>query len=281
MVQSLATRALNKDVLGHGSEEDARFLERVSHYIFDEALHGLDWPDLIAVIKFEQALIHNIGSGYGTILPIQTCVAVGGEAETAVPLAAAWLLYNLASDIFDDLQDQDGKERPWNAWEPARAMNVGLGLIAVANQCLARLPTMPDAHRDILNAWAQTFALAARGQSNVGERPSLETYFRQTIAKSGLIYATVARAGARLGTCDSSLIDAMYDYGYALGMVVQIVDDCRDLAPGEVASDLANGAFTLPVIYALSQKEANGFPELSALSTASGSLSSEDLIETT
>jgi geranylgeranyl pyrophosphate synthase len=186
-------------------------------------------------------------------------------------------LYNLASDIFDDLQDQDEKERPWNAWEPARAMNVGLGLIAVANQCLARLATTPDAHRDILDAWAHTFALAAQGQIIVRKRPSLETYFRQTITKSGLIYATVARTGARLGTNDSALLKAMYEYGYALGMVVQIIDDCRDLVPVHVASDLAKGTFTLPAIYALSQKEAERYPGLLTLFASSSSLSPDEI----
>lgn len=280
MVQSLCLDASNKNASGHVSEDATRFLAYVNCFIYDEVLSGLDWPDLLAVIEFEQALIKSAGSDYGAILPIRSCIAVGGEVTTAVPLAAAWLLYNLASDIFDDLQDQDGKERPWNAWEPARAMNVGLGLVAVANKCLARLQTTSDTHRDILDSWAQTFALAAQGQTIRPERPSMQTYFRQTVTKSGLIFATVARAGARLGTSDTTLLNAMYDYGYALGMVVQIVDDCRDLSSVQVASDLANGTFTLPAIYALSQNEAEEYPELSKRFALSSSLLPDEVEKT-
>lgn len=249
----------------------------IYQFICNKTLNRLDWPDLQAAIAHEIVFIQSAGSGCAATLPIWTCIAVDGAAETAVPLAAAWFLYNLASDIFDDLQDQDGKERLWNTWETAQAMNVGLGLIAIANQYLARLSTTPNAHCDILDAWARTFTLAAQGQNNVAKRPSLEDYFRQTITKSGFIYATIARAGARLVTSNSALLNAMYDYGYALGMVIQIVDDCRDISPALVASDLANGTFTLPAIYALSQKEAERYPELLTLFASSSALAPSEI----
>jgi hypothetical protein len=210
------------DDFGNISGEADRLFTAVSHFILDETLSVLDWPELIAVVKQEQAAIKGTISVYSPILPILTCAATNGEADTAVPLAAAWWLYNLASDLFDDLQDRDGKKRLWNDWGPAKAMNVGLGLIAAGNLCLTRVQASYDAHRDILASWARTFAQAAQGQIDSPERPSLETYFRQTIAKSGLIYATVARTGARLNTDEAPVLDAMYNYGYALGMVIQI-----------------------------------------------------------
>lgn len=249
----------------------------VCQFILDEALSVLEWPDLTAVVEQERAAIQGTSSVYSPILPILTCETTNGPAETAVPLAAAWWLHNLASDLFDDLQDRDGKKQLWNDWEPAKAMNVGLGLIAAGNICLTRVQASHNAHRDILDSWARTFAQAAQGQIDLPEQPSLEAYFRQTIAKSGLIYATVARAGARLNTDAAPVLDAMYNYGYALGMVIQIVDDCRDLLPSHAASDLAEGVYTLPVIQALSQKEAKEYPELATLIASSHRLSANEL----
>ncbi len=276
---SETTKRVNGKNSGKISDEAVRLFTAVCHFILDEALSRLEWPDLAAVVELERATTQGSDSIYGAILPILTCVATNGQAGTAVPLAAAWLLYDLASDLFDDMQDRDGKNQLWNDWEPARAMNVGLGLIAAGNICLTRVHASPDAHRDILDFWAHTFARAAQGQINSSEQPSLETYFRQTIAKSGLIYATVARAGARLNTDEAPVLDAMYDYGYALGMVIQLVDDCRDLLPSRAASDLTEGVHTLPVIQALSQKESKEYPELSTLLVSSRSCLSADELE--
>ncbi|MEW5985025.1 MAG: polyprenyl synthetase family protein [Chloroflexota bacterium] len=182
--------------------------------------------------------------------------------KQAIPLAAAWVCYNLASDIFDDLQDKDDKQRPWNQWKPGRAMQVGVGLIAVAQTCLAQLN--PAAQSDILDILGRTMALAALGQ-NIATRESLDEYFKHTLAKSGLVFAAVAYAGARSQTDEPSLLQAMYDFGLALGMLIQIRDDCRDLLPEQAASDLARATYTLPVLYGLSQQEHRLRPRLVTL----------------
>lgn len=239
-------------------------LEATYQFVFEQALAGLDWLDLAHVIRDRQLRSQKDYSAYSDTLPTWACLAAGGETMQAIPLAAAWVCYNMASDIFDDLQDKDGKQRPWNQWEPERAMQVGVGLIAVAQTCLAQLNEAPAAQSDILGILGRTMALAALGQ-NIATRASLDEYFKHTLAKSGLVFAAVVYAGARLQTNEPSLLQAMYDFGLALGMLIQIRDDCRDLLPEQAASDLARATYTLPVLYGLSQQEHRLRPRLVAL----------------
>ncbi|MCB0019082.1 MAG: hypothetical protein KDE09_14935, partial [Anaerolineales bacterium] len=108
-------------------------------FIYSQVLLNADWLDAVAVVESRQASFNGSYGIYSDILPILTGAAAGGDAHRAIPLAAAWVLYDLASEIFDDLQDRDGKDRIWNQWPPARAMSVGLGMVANGNFCLTRL----------------------------------------------------------------------------------------------------------------------------------------------
>lgn len=224
-------------------------------FIAEQALTEWGWPDVQAAVAARREAFAGDRPMYANVLPILTCMALGGEAETAVPLAAAWTLYDLASDIFDDLQDQDGKDWPWNHWAPHRTLNVGLGVLAAAQICLARLAARPDVQSDITLSWGQTFALAARGQAHSHAVCALEDYFRQMAAKSGLIYAAVARAGARLATGDDGALNQMHAFGLALGMLIQLKDDCRDLHAPDLVSDVSAGVYSLPLLYGLAQTD--------------------------
>lgn len=224
-------------------------------YIAEHGLAEWGWPDVQAAVVARQEVFMADRPMYANVLPILTCMALGGEAETAVPLAAAWTLYDLASDIFDDLHDQDGKDWPWNHWTPSRALNVGLGVLAAAQICLARLVARPDIRGDITLSWGQTFALAARGQAHSHSVCSSDDYFRHTVAKSGLVYAAVARAGARLATDNEHALDQMHAFGLALGMLIQLKDDCRDLDAPDLVSDVSAGVYSLPLLYGLAQTE--------------------------
>ncbi len=239
--------------------------EQTYAFVWAHAVTDLTWADLTTSVAARYEAYANTRAAYANVLPILTTLAVKGDAETAVPLAAAWALYDLASDVFDDIQDQDGKDWPWSQWSPSRAMNVGLGLVAAANGCLANLSIDKDVQSDIWFSWSRTFALAARSQATPVGIPSLTQYFSQVAAKSGLIYANVAYAGARLHAMDRDLLRQLYNYGLALGTLIQLKDDCRDLSVAHPGSDLAGGVYTLPVLYALSQTAHPAYLELTTM----------------
>ena len=56
----------------------------------------------------------------------------------------------------------------------------------------------------------------------------LERYWQATILKSGSIFQAGASAGAATATNRQDWIDALGDYGCALGVMLQVLDDCRD-----------------------------------------------------
>ena len=65
----------------------------------------------------------------------------------------------------------------------------------------------------------------------------------------------------------------------ALGMLVQLRDDCFDLAPVQLTGDLAMGQFTLPVLYGLSQREHSLHEQLEELASRKHGLSHQESAE--
>lgn len=211
------------------------------------------WPYLQEAVIWRQQALAQGCSPYNALLPALATCAVGGSTEEAVPLTAAWVLSNLASDLFDDLQEQDEKHHPWIQWPPDQVMMTGLGLLFAAQQSLASLNTTQETHRAILERWARTGLLAAQQQA--AERPhTTAAYFRQIAAKSGMIYATVTWSGARFAGAPSETVAALEEYGLAVGMLLQLRDDCWDFGV-ESVGDLQAGRVTLPLLHALSRTD--------------------------
>jgi geranylgeranyl pyrophosphate synthase len=249
-------------------------------YIYTYLLRDRDWPQLhCAISAYERRSEAGEMMAYFYTLPILSCMTVGGRVEQAMPLAAAWILYDLASDIFDDLQDQDKPDAPWQQWSADQAMLVGVGALFAAQLGIAFL-TVPDrARAEIQRAIADAGLQAARGQSLSVHSYSVSDYFQRTVANTGIVFATMAWAGARIHTEDSKHLSALYDYGLALGMLLQIWDDCMDLSPAAAVSDLARGNYTLPILYALAQTEHPCHGRLASLVHGQGLVTLEARVE--
>jgi len=99
-----------------------------------------------------------------------------------------------------------------------------------------------------------------RGEWKHGRFWSKSDYFRSIAGKAAAIIATGVWLGGRLATDDSQTLTALKEFGLALGMSIQISDDCLDLA-----EDLMNGTFTLPVIEGLALPEHPDYPALQRL----------------
>jgi geranylgeranyl pyrophosphate synthase len=62
-----------------------------------------------------------------------------------------------------------------------------------------------------------------------GSGDPLQEYWSAVIFKSGSIFMAGAAAGAAVGTDSTALVEAMADYGTALGVIRQVIDDCQDI----------------------------------------------------
>lgn len=208
-----------------------------------------------ALLEHRDSLVTGWGM-YAAILPQLCTHLVGGDLEDALPATAAWILNDLSSDIFDDVQDQDGKDRVWNQWQPHTAISVGLALLFAAQRCLIQLELPVNSMKEVIRKWAETGILAAKAQAtSTSDAQTVEGYFEQIIAKSGTIYSTVAWTGVHIGKGTVAERTAIEEFGLALGILIQLRDDCRDLNPQQVLGDLHRGVLTLPVLHGLQQKQ--------------------------
>lgn len=190
------------------------------------------------------------------LLPILCCEAAGGERSQAMPIAAAWLLLYMAAKMLDDVEDGE-LDALSQTLSLAQAVNVATGLIFASQLALTRLQKR-GVDSDLLLSLHEDFNRTAlrisAGQHAdlLEEVSSLEHCFRVIATKSGEPFALACRAGASLGTDDKTQIALYSEFGYNLGVLIQIDNDFNGVWNPENRSDLATGKRTLPVVYALS-----------------------------
>ncbi|MBX3060315.1 MAG: polyprenyl synthetase family protein [Anaerolineae bacterium] len=228
-------------------------------FLETEILPYLEWNELERSIQVWLERHKNYPQHQATdILPTLTCALVNGNYQTATPLSAHWLLYVLAARVFDDIQDGQGGDSPWNQRGLIQSLPIGLALLTAANVCFTFLDHIDQATAyDIQRTLGRTWSLAAKSQSfPPGKSLSLERYFETVIANTAIIFAAGAWSGARLATTNEDALQRVYDYGYNLGIMSAIVSDVNALkSEGGKKSDIAAGQFNLPVIYGMSLEQ--------------------------
>jgi heptaprenyl diphosphate synthase len=189
---------------------------------------------------------------------------VRAASEAAVTGGVAVELVHLGSLYHDDVIDEAGTRRgvpSVNArWSNIVAILSGDYLLARASALAASLGA------DVAALLADTIGELCRGQvlelQHLYDVARSEEDYQSTIeGKTASLFATACRIGGMVSEVDEPTLDALTRYGHHLGMCFQIVDDCLDLtATDEVlgkpaGQDLAEGIYTLPVIYALGSNE--------------------------
>jgi geranylgeranyl pyrophosphate synthase len=194
-----------------------------------------------------------------TDLPILCCQAAGGDIRRAVPVTVAWWLLHLAAQVLDDIEDGEPECAFWAALGAPQALNAATGLIFAAQCALSGLPRLgvpASLALALLDDFGQTILRMCAGQhADLAQKVtglSLEQYRAIMVAKSSDPFALACRAGAKLGTEDARLVACYAEFGYNLGVLVQISDDLLDLQEPSQWNDLATGQQTLPILYALS-----------------------------
>lgn len=211
------------------------YRDRVRAWIVSSA-HLEKWPEH----RDELLGFLNGQPDWAFSIPASACLAVGGSAEAAMPVTVAWLMLHHAAHLLDGIQDghftADQKE----------TINQALMLVFAAYDILAT--GQPKNMSRIIQEFAQAGLDSALGQQNgfdllegISPSEALERYWQATIQKSGSIFRAGAAAGAAAGTDHPAWIESLGDYGTALGVILQILDDCRDMVDptnGKVESSL-------------------------------------------
>lgn len=192
-------------------------------------------------------------------LPFLTCSLTGGRTEKVVAVATSWNLLHLAAHLFDDIADEGFITGPEGRLSPGEGVNLGTSFLFLAQIALDELPA---AGISLATAWElrqqlnQMVIHMCAGQhqdlatmSHPGSDQAL--YWQIAAAKTGSFFSWASKAGAWLGGSNGLESAACAQFGYNLGLLLQIMDDWYDLYTQECTSDLSQGKRTLPVLYAL------------------------------
>ncbi|AZA14451.1 polyprenyl synthetase family protein [Corynebacterium choanae] len=166
---------------------------------------------------------------------------------------------HLATLYHDDVMDEADKRRgviSANArWDNSIAILAGDYLLARASHVMAGLGTETVAH------FAETFGQLVTGQMREtvgpGEGDKIEHYMHVIHEKTGVLIGSAGYLGALHAGADQATTAALQKLGFAIGTIFQIVDDIIDIfsdtsQSGKIpGTDLREGIFTLPVLYAL------------------------------
>jgi hypothetical protein len=182
-------------------------------------------------------------------LPVISCLAGGGKSIDAIPVAATWVALDHASHLLDAVGDGDFQPDEFLS-SAAQALNFSTSLIFAAYHFLSYIRE-PESARRVMSVFSDAGFKATLGQhisfSQLETLPveqAIEQYWRMVILKSGSIFRMGTAGGAAAGTADKDLIDALGDYGTAIGVIMQMMDDCRDML------DISTGDYevSLPVL---------------------------------
>ncbi len=192
-------------------------------------------------------------SAYATGLPV--------DRNRLVSLAAVAELMHMATLIHDDVVDNTTtrRGRPTASALFGNGVTVLTGdyLLAKAMHLLAQ-----DGDLAIIRTVSQIAIAMSEGevlQMLYTGDPSIseKTYYDIIHKKTAVFIQGCCRTGALVADAPETLVDALSDYGYHIGLAFQIADDLLDYTGNPerlgkpVGSDLREGKFTLPIIIAL------------------------------
>lgn len=200
-----------------------------------------------------------ISSRSWILLPGLCCAAAGGEASWAEDVSAAWYVFYAAAHLMDKIEDIDYLDSSWEAISPGVLLNAASGLYFSASLTLSNLflnPVTALAAHAVEKIFFENFLVMSVGQHRdlVSGEPNLDQYWDIASEKSGAFFGLACHAGARLAVDNQNLISVFKQYGYHLGMLIQILDDLEDIFFMQEAPERINQVSlckSLAVVFAL------------------------------
>lgn len=182
------------------------------------------------------------------------------EAGVAVELVHLGSLYH--DDVIDEAATRRGAASVNHNWDNTIAILAGDFLLARASEVAA--PLGEEAVALIASTYAtlcegQVLELQLEGELSHGR----DEYYAVIGGKTASLIRTSARIGALTAGADRDSIEAISEWAWEMGLVFQMADDVLDLVADEAflgkpaGSDIGEGTYTLPVIYAIEGTDGN------------------------
>ncbi|HTO56164.1 MAG TPA: farnesyl diphosphate synthase [Pseudomonadales bacterium] len=206
------------------------------------------------------------------LLVCATATSLGADIASALAPACAIELIHAYSLVHDDLPAMDdddlrrGRPTVHVAFGEATAILAGDALQALAFDVLANEPTLPhDARLEMLrvlaraSGWRGMVGGQALDMDATGTALSLEGLERMHRGKTGALLTASVELGAIAAGADASTRAALRDFGDAIGLAFQIVDDLLDVTQTtehigkRAGADAAIGKNTFPGLLGIEQ----------------------------
>lgn len=188
--------------------------------------------------------------------------------------AEALEVFHTFTLIHDDIMDRSplrrGRETVWKKWNEDTAILSG-DVMLIDSYCrIAR------SHPDALPLFSRTAAQVCEGQQydmefESRDDVSMAEYERMIGLKTAVLIACAAKTGALVAGAKPAECEALYDYGYKLGMAFQIADDYLDAFGDEkvfgkpIGGDIVNSKKSWLTIAASKSCDGSAFRDAKAL----------------
>ena len=214
--------------------------------------------------RIPEVTAHLVEAGGKRLRPMLTLAAArlcGYAGPYHIHLATTVEFIHTATLLHDDVVDESAQRRGRPTanllWDNQSSVLVGDYLFARSFQLMTEPGSMPVMR--ILSNAAATIAEGEVLQLTAAQNLSTDeaVYFQVVRGKTAALFSAATEVGAVIADAPESYIKALYDYGDALGIAFQIVDDLLDYqgqsdATGKnVGDDFRERKLTLPVIKAV------------------------------
>jgi geranylgeranyl diphosphate synthase, type I len=218
--------------------------------------YHLGWEDIEG--HPEQASGGKLMRPVALLLAAELC---GGQAEQAVPAAAAVELVHNFSLLHDDVEDRSdfrrGRANLWTFAGVAQAINTGDGMFTVARLANYRLLDAAVPAGRAVRAMRELDDACLRLVEGQYLDVTQDEYWQMAAGKTAAMFAAPFAMGATVAGADAPTVDAFRRFGHHIGLAFQAVDDILGIwgdsaiTGKPVGDDLASRKMTCPVIAAL------------------------------
>ncbi|MBO4434097.1 MAG: polyprenyl synthetase family protein [Bacteroidales bacterium] len=213
----------------------------ISEQAIDQAV-----KDLFANIKFT-------AQPAGLYDPLRYMIAIGGKRirprlcllaysmfnegfpQSILGPAAGLEIFHTFTLIHDDIMDRSplrrGCDTVWKKWSPDTAILSGDVMCIDSYKRIAQAPR--EVLPEVLELFSTTAAQVCDGQQmdmdfEKKDIVPMDGYMQMIGLKTAVLLACSAKMGAIIGGADAKAQQALYDYGYNLGLAFQVADDYLD-----------------------------------------------------
>ena len=216
-------------------------------------------------------LIEGGGKRMRATLPWLIAKAVGDSHAGLLDIGAEIETVHIFTLVHDDIMDDDEVRRGRNAvhieYGLPTAINAGDAMLAIAFERLVQAENVD--HEDIpalVNRVAWMVRRVSEGQQldiefedrlNVSE----DDYLEMIEGKTAVMFWICAEIGASISGADDETVKLMAEWGKALGLCFQLMDDVIEVLSDSATlgkpagSDIAQGKRTLMIIHAMQQPD--------------------------